>query len=286
MASLGDKLFAALLWPLPQHALSRLVHAFARLRAGGFTHWLIRRFAAAFKVNLAEAAAPQPTAYDSFNAFFTRALAADARPIAGDAATLVCPADSHISQIGDIRAGRLIQAKGMDFSLETLLGDTLLAERYQGGRFTTLYLSPRDYHRVHMPLAGRLELMTHVPGRLFSVNGKTTRAVPGLFARNERVVCHFSTEQGPLALILVGAIFVGSIETVWAGEVTPPRGRQLQSWDYRHQSPIELARGAEMGRFNMGSTVIVLTGPEWQWLPQWQADMPTRVGEALAQLGN
>lgn len=282
---MGDRLFAALLWPLPQHALSRVVHGFTRLQAGAFSHWLIRRFVAAFGVNMAEAAEPNPAAYPSFNAFFTRALRDAARPLANTTPALLAPADAVISQIGPIDGETLLQAKGRHYTLTELLGgDAELVDHYRDGHFATFYLSPRDYHRVHMPLAGTLRRMVYVPGRLFSVNARTTRAVPKLFARNERVICHFDTEHGPMALILVGAIFVGSIETVWAGEITPPHRRNIESIDYPNNGTnIRLEQGAEMGRFNMGSTVIMLTHSHWHWQAEHQPDRPVQFRQPLAE---
>ncbi|MBK1647728.1 archaetidylserine decarboxylase [Rhabdochromatium marinum] len=260
--SAAARLFVWLQYALPQHGLSRLMLWLTRLRLGAVTHWLIRRFSAHFAVDLREAAAPDVESYPSFNAFFTRALRADARPLPAETAILLSPVDGAVSAAGRIDGTRLFQCKGQWFGLADLLGDAELAAPLVGGYFATLYLSPRDYHRIHMPLDGHLTQMLHVPGRLFSVNPTTVAGVPGLFARNERVVTLFATRFGPMALVLVGAIFVGSIETVWAGEVTPPRGQRLTRIDYpapgAHEAGITLARGEEMGRFNMGSTVILL----------------------------
>lgn len=268
---------------LPQHGLSRLVHYFTRLTRPAFKNALIRWFIARYAVDMSEAVESDPNTYASFNAFFTRALRADARP--ADPAPNAClsPVDGCVSQLDDIEDGRIFQAKGHDFSVSELLGgDAELAARFNGGRFATLYLAPRDYHRVHMPLAGTLERMIHVPGRLFSVNPVTTRSVPRLFARNERVAAIFDSPAGPMGLVLVGAMLVGSIETVWAGEVTPPRGRDIRRWYYDDESGIELARGAEMGRFNMGSTVIVLLPDNAvRWSPELRSDSRIRVGQTL-----
>lgn len=254
-------------WPqylLPGHLLSRLMQGFTRLRwrplREAFTRWFVDRF----QINMSEALEPDPAAYEHFNAFFTRALKPDARPLVDGPYDIACPVDGAVSQAGNIEEGRLLQAKGHDFGLVQLLGGAeQRAAPFQGGTFATLYLSPRDYHRIHMPIDGTLREMVHIPGRLFSVNATTVRMVPGLFARNERVAAIFDTAAGPMALVLVGAIFVGSIETVWSGVVTPPAGRVVRQWRYDEgDRPIRLARGEEMGRFNMGSTVIVLFGPQ------------------------
>jgi phosphatidylserine decarboxylase len=271
------RLYVASQYPLPQHALSALVFRLTRLRLGALTRLAIRAFVRVFRVDLAEAAEPDPGAYPSFNAFFTRALRADARPLPAAPDQVLSPVDGAVSQAGTIDGGRLVQAKGWTYSLHGLLGgDDALAESFRGGLFATLYLSPRDYHRIHMPIDGRLRRMIHVPGRLFSVNPTTAAAVPDLFARNERVVCQFDTALGPLAVILVGAIFVGSIETVWAGRITPPRGRGIRTTDYGDDGP-RLSRGDELGRFNMGSTVILLLpAGSVQWSPDLQPEAAVR----------
>lgn len=247
-----------------------------------FKNWFIAQFARLFKVNMAEAVLADPAAYACFNDFFTRALKPGARPLAEGDHTLLCPADGVLSRFGVIEGDRLIQAKGRDYRLVDLLGgDETLAGEFQQGQFATVYLSPRDYHRLHMPLAGRLREMLHVPGRLFSVNSATTRVIPDLFARNERVIAIFDTEVGPMALILVGAIFVASIDTVWHGTVTPPSADGVQRWHYR-DAPLNLERGAEMGRFNMGSTIIALFAKD---SVTWRADLTegvaVRMGQAL-----
>ncbi|HEX6549692.1 MAG TPA: archaetidylserine decarboxylase, partial [Gammaproteobacteria bacterium] len=257
-ASSADRLKAALQYPLPQHAISRAVHWLTRVRQPAFKNWITRRFIHRFGVDMSEAAQPDPDAYASFNAFFTRALRDGARPLANESDAVACPVDGTVSQAGVIAEGRIFQAKGQSFTATELLGNNAeLAAQFNNGTFTTLYLSPRDYHRIHMPLAGTLRQMIHIPGRLFSVNPPTTRAVPRLFARNERVAAIFDTMAGPMAVIMVGALNVGSIETVWAGEVTPPRGRVIRNWHYEDRK-IALDKGAELGRFNMGSTVILL----------------------------
>ncbi|MGD8407703.1 MAG: archaetidylserine decarboxylase [Thiohalophilus sp.] len=254
--------FVALQYALPHHLLSSVMLRITRIRIGWLKNWAITSFIRVFRVNMAEAAEPNPLVYPDFNHFFTRALASDARPLVGGDKDLVCPVDGTVSQVGQIEHITLFQAKGRHYSLASLLADHSRAiNDFQNGSFATLYLSPRDYHRIHMPITGTLQEMIYVPGRLFSVNPTTVERVPGLFARNERVVCLFDTACGPMAMILVGAIFVASIETVWHGTVTPPRGKQVHHWDYR-QHPVTLQRGDEMGRFNMGSTVILLFGQD------------------------
>lgn len=280
----ADRLFVGMQYLLPQHLLAALMYRFARLRWRPLSAALIRAFAHHFRVDMREALESDLGAYASFNAFFTRALKPDARPLPASPTAIACPADGALSQHGDIDADRLFQAKGLDYGLEELVGDPDWARRFQGGTFATIYLSPRDYHRVHMPLAGRLWEMIHVPGRLFSVNGATVRLVPRLFARNERVVCLFEGDAGPFALILVGAIFVGGMETVWAGEVTPARGQSPRR-HHGDDEPVDLARGAEMGRFNMGSTVILLFPPgAVTWDTTLAPGVPLRMGQTLGEL--
>jgi phosphatidylserine decarboxylase len=272
-------------YALPHHLLSRAMGRLTHCQKPFVKDFLIQSIAKTYRINVTEAEQPDPKAYACFNDFFTRPLKADARPIARAADAVVSPADGFLSQAGLIEAGRIIQAKGMDYSVETLLGgDAARAAPFMGGTFATIYLSPRDYHRLHMPLAGTLREMVHVPGRLFSVNDATARGVPNLFARNERVAAIFDTEAGPMALILVGAIFVASIETVWHGEVTPPTARQIRTWTYP-EANIQLGRGSEMGRFNMGSTIIVLFGPDAvSWQPPLQPGQIMRMGEAIGQV--
>ena len=272
---------------LPTHTLSRVMHILTRSSNPLCRSWFTRWFAHHFQVDMSLAQEPDLHTYASFNAFFTRALRPDARPVVAETKAAACPVDGRVSQAGEIQQGRIFQAKGRDYSLAQLLGgDNEWTERFRNGNFATIYLSPRDYHRIHMPLTGTLKAMTHVPGRLFSVNPATTRAVPGLFARNERVIAYFDTAAGPMALILVGAIFVASIETVWAGEVTPPAGKSVQHWHYQGSDAITLEKGEEMGRFNMGSTVIVLFGPQAaHWAAEIQPDTPVQMGQLLANLG-
>ncbi len=271
--------------PLPHHPLSRAMHRLARSRNALIRRALIRFFVSRFGIDLSEAEIQDPGAFATFNDFFTRALRDGARPIAAGDEVLVSPVDATISQLGRLDDGAILQAKGKHFDVTRLLGgDQGRAQPFHNGGFATLYLSPRDYHRIHMPVAGTLREMIYVPGRLFSVNPATTRALPGLFARNERVALLFDTDHGPLAVVLVGALFVGSIETVWAGEVTPPRGARIRNWRYdAGTGPSRFAKGAEIGRFNMGSTVILLTGPDsLQWDARLQPGLHLRVGEAMA----
>ncbi|MEA2118291.1 archaetidylserine decarboxylase [Halovibrio sp. HP20-50] len=250
--TLSQKAFSLLQYPLPQHALSRLTGKFAQCDNPWLKDTLIRAFIKRFNVDMSQALEPDPSAYATFNDFFTRALKADARPL-GDG--ILSPADGTLSQYGRLQAGQLVQAKGHTYSAQTLLGgETALAEEFLGGSFATVYLSPRDYHRVHMPITGTLREMIYVPGRLFSVNQATANYVPGLFARNERLVCVFDTSQGPLAMVLVGAMIVAAIETVWSGQVTPLSGQPQRM---QFGQPITLEKGAEMGRFKLGSTVVM-----------------------------
>ncbi len=287
-APLRDRLRYCLQALLPQRLLTRLTYRVTRLRTPRVKDALIRAFTRHFGVSLDEALASDPRAYADFNAFFTRALKPGARPLAPGDRVICCPVDGAISQIGLADADTLLQAKGHGFSLTALLGgDPERAQPFLGGSFATLYLSPRDYHRIHMPLAGRLREMAHVPGRLFSVSPLTTRMAPNLFARNERVVTLFDTPAGPLALVLVGAINVASIETVWAGTITPPLGKTIRHWSYPPQgdSAVRLDKGAELGRFNMGSTVILLFGPGVaRWESELQAGTAVRMGQRLGKV--
>lgn len=281
---LRDNLFILLQYLLPQHPISRLMHGFTRLRVGWIKNAFTRWFIGHFDVDMTEAVEEDYRAYPDFNHFFTRALKPGVRPLASEPGAILCPVDGAVSQAGRIDGDAIFQAKGHAFSLQTLLGSSDHWSRaFTNGVFTTLYLSPKDYHRIHMPLTGRLQDVIHVPGRLFSVNPVTTRRVPGLFARNERVVCLFETDIGPMGLVLVGAINVASIETVWQGVITPPAGKRLRHWDYRDKNLV-LEAGVEMGRFNMGSTVIVLFGPDRiEWDARILADTPVRMGERLGR---
>jgi phosphatidylserine decarboxylase precursor len=274
---------AGVLYCLPQHALSRLILYATRIRLPFWKNRLIDWFVSHYDVDLAEAELHDPHAYPNFNIFFTRALKAGARPWA-DAAHDVCsPVDGAVSQCGAIEGDSVFQAKGREISLIELLGGSKeRAAQFTGGQFLTLYLSPHDYHRVHMPLTGKLLEMIHIPGRLFSVAPFATGIIPRLFARNERVVVLFDTQAGPMAQILVGALFVSCIEAVWAGVVTPPRGKAIRIWTYGGNTPIVLERGKEMGRFNMGSTVILLFPPgRVIWHPGVVAGTPVRLGQRL-----
>lgn len=283
-ASSSDYLKSLPLYPLPHHAISRLTYRLTRVEAPWFKNAFINWFADTYKVDWSESLHQRPEDFIHFNAFFTRELRPGARPIEGDDAMVVSPADGHISQIGDIDKDAVFQAKGHSFSVTELLGgDDARAAAFQNGRFATVYLSPRDYHRVHMPLGGRLRETVYIPGRLFSVAGHTARTVPNLFARNERLVTIFDTDAGPMALVLVGAINVAAIETVWSGLVTPPHRSTIEVNDLRG-GHIELERGAEMGRFNMGSTAIVLFGNNAvDWLDTLQAEQPLRMGQTLGK---
>lgn len=275
--------YVLLQYLLPHHLLSALMYRLTRSQWAPLKDLLIRQAMAWYGVTLEEAMEQDPKAYASFNAFFTRALRPEARPLAEAPEDLLCPCDGTLSQCGPIWEGHLFQAKGHHYHLSDLLGgDQAWTERFQDGQFATLYLSPRDYHRVHMPLTGELREMRHVPGRLFSVNPTTTHWVPRLFARNERVICLFETPAGPMALILVGAIFVASIDTVWAGTVTPRSRRRHDATG--GSGPVGLERGAEMGRFNMGSTVILLFPPgRVAWDPSLQPGVRLRMGQRIGR---
>jgi phosphatidylserine decarboxylase len=285
--SASARAFVALQYLLPQHLLSALVRELTRSRVGWLKNALIGGFLRRFHPDMSDAAQPDPFAFESFNAFFTRALRADARPADSDPASVVSPVDGSVSQLGRLDGSWLLQAKGHAYTLESLLGPAgSWVDTFRGGGFATLYLAPFNYHRIHMPLAGTLRAAWYVPGQLFSVNATTAASVPGLFARNERLVCVFAAGPLSFALVLVGALFVGSMATVWHGEVTPRR-------PHRHtelpldggRAGLTLPRGAEVGRFNMGSTVILLLPPG---SAEWGATLVTgstvRVGQALARL--
>ncbi|HKC15107.1 MAG TPA: archaetidylserine decarboxylase [Steroidobacteraceae bacterium] len=284
-SGLGERLFVTLQRALPQHALSRLIGALAR--AGWLRRPLIALFLRAYRPDLQDAAEPDPRRYASFNAFFTRALRAGARPLADPERAIVSPVDGTISALGRIEAGRLLQAKGHDYSLAALLaGDEALAAQLRDGGFMTLYLAPFNYHRIHMALGGRLLSTRYVPGRLFSVNDTTARLVPDLFARNERVVLEFEGECGRYALVMVGALFVGSMNTVWHGDIAPRGGRAPRALALPGPGqPVQLARGAELGRFNMGSTVILLLpAAAGGWETGLSAGRTLRVGQRIGVL--
>ena len=266
---------------LPKRVLTALAGKVANLRGGAFTRALIRRFVAHYGVDMSEAADSRVESYATFNEFFTRALREGARPIAG--APFVCPVDAAISQFGPIEHDQIFQAKGHSYSTRALVGgDQALAHRFDHGHFATLYLAPKDYHRIHMPCEGRLERMIYVPGDLFSVNPVTARHVPSLFARNERVVCVFDTPYGPFANVLVGATIVGSVATVWHGVVNSPRGGEIREWRYDDREVV-LAKGAEMGRFLLGSTVVMLFPKNvLTFVADWAPSRPVRLGEPMA----
>ena len=277
-------LLTSLTYVLPHRFLSSLARRLAYSTSPGTSRWLIDTVTKKFNVDLGEAANPDPRSYPSFNAFFTRALKPGARVADADPRALLMPADGHISQCGPIEDGRIFQAKGQSFTAAELLGDAAAAEPFRNGLFATVYLSPRDYHRVHMPWTGTLRETVHVPGRLFSVGTDAVANVPRLFARNERLVCHFDTDFGPMVSVMVGALLVSGVETVWSGEEIPAYGTAITRKDYRGKG-ITLERFAEMARFNYGSTVIVLLPPGVASLaPELKAESPVRLGQALARL--
>jgi phosphatidylserine decarboxylase len=281
------QLFVLLQYLLPHHLLSQLMHWITRSEWRPLKDLLIRNAVHLYKVDMSLAAEPDPANYRSFNDFFTRALRPDARPLAEGKSAVVCPVDGMVSEAGKIEDGRIYQAKDHDFTLHELLGgDPKWTGAFADGSFATIYLSPRDYHRIHIPLGGTLKKMIHVPGRLFSVSPTTTRAIPRLFSRNERIVNLFDTDAGPMAVIMVGAIFVASMDTVWAGTVTPS-WRQVQSWEYGRKSTAatKLSKGAEMGRFNMGSTVILLFGKDAvEWEQTLQPETGVQMGQQIATI--
>lgn len=283
-----DSAFATLQRALPTHALSRAWLRFTHIQSPWISQPSIRLLSRLYGIDLSEAREPDPKRYPSLNAFFTRAIKTQARPLPEDTAAIACPVDGTLSQAGEVNKGRIMQAKGHDYDVVSLLGgNPALAEPFLGGCFCTLYLAPRDYHRVHMPSSARLEEMIHVPGRLFSVNPATTRALPGLFTRNERVATLWQTPAGPMALVLVGAMLVGSIDTVWSGQVTPSTGKHPDRVRYPESGParVELERGQEMGRFNMGSSVVLVYGDGVaDWLSGLRPGMTVRQGARLGRL--
>lgn len=266
---------------IPKQAITALAGKLASANAGRLTTSVIKWFVKRYQVNMDEAEQPDITSYESFNDFFTRPLKIGARRITK--ADFICPVDGAISQFGDIKADQIFQAKGHQYStLALLAGDKTLAARFQNGHFATLYLSPKDYHRIHMPCDGTLKSMTYVPGDLFSVNPTTAQGVPGLFARNERVICEFDSAHGVFVLILVGATIVGSMATVWHGVVNPPRLGSVNTWTYEKQS-ISLKQGEEMGRFLLGSTVVMLfPAKTLNFNKAWKPEKPIRLGEKMA----
>ncbi len=278
---MSDQLAVIPQYLMPKLAMTRLAGLVASAEWGTFTTWVIKRFVKRYNVNMSEAAHADPAHYKSFNEFFTRPLKDGARPLASS--EWVCPVDGAISQCGAIEHDQIFQAKGHQYSTRALVGgDAALAAQFQNGQFATMYLSPRDYHRIHMPIAGKLLRMIYVPGDLFSVNPTTARGVPGLFARNERVVCEFETEKGPMVLVLVGATIVGSMATVWHGQVNPPRPGTVREWQYDSQD-LRLQKGEEMGRFLLGSTVVMLFPTNSLQFPaDWLSTRPLQMGEAMS----
>jgi phosphatidylserine decarboxylase len=278
----SDQLAVIPQYLMPKLAMTRLAGLVASAEWGAVTTWVIKRFVKRYNVNMNEAANADPAHYKSFNEFFTRPLKDGVRPLSRS--EWVCPVDGAISQCGAIERDQIFQAKGHHYSTRALVGgDAALAAQFQNGQFATLYLSPRDYHRIHMPMAGKLLRMVHVPGDLFSVNPTTARGVPGLFARNERVVCEFETEKGPMVLVLVGATIVGSMATVWHGQVNPPRPGTVREWRYESQD-VRLQKGEEMGRFLLGSTVVMLFPENSLRFPDdWLSTRPLQMGEAMSK---
>lgn len=268
---------------LPKHLVSRLTGKLAAARAGILTTFLIKTFIKKFNIDMTEAKHSDPVYFKSFNDFFTRELRDDVRTIVEGDENLMMPVDGAVSQLGDIKSGRIFQAKGHDFSLRELLGGRDdIAAPFDDGLFSTVYLSPKDYHRIHMPITGKLEQMVFIPGDLFSVNPLTAENVPNLFARNERAVAIFSTAIGPMAMVLVGATIVASIETVWAGTIAPSENKEIQYWNYKDRD-ITIEKGAEMGRFKLGSTIVALFPKDTiRFAENLQAGSPTRLGELFA----
>jgi phosphatidylserine decarboxylase len=284
--SIKDKLFIAFQYVVPQHLLSHLVGWLAETRIDWIKNLFISKFIQQFNVNMAEAERQTPDAFENFNDFFTRELKPGMRAIDENSNAIVSPADGAISQLGSIENGRIFQAKGHDYSLIELLGgNSKTADDFMGGQFATIYLSPKDYHRLHMPVTGTLREMIYIPGDLFSVNQTTAQNVPRLFSRNERVVAIFDTELGPMALVLVGAMIVAGIETTWAGRITP-FDRKVRSISYPaagdSQQPLVIEKGEEMGRFFLGSTIVVCFGKDkMRWLEEMKAEQPLRLGKSI-----
>ena len=277
--SLWDKLVTLPQYIIPQHVFSLVMYRATRCEVVWFKNLIISTIIKQYKVNMAEAAEMNLDYYSSFNTFFTRLLRNDVRPISES--DIVSPVDGVVSQVGPVTSGQIVQAKGQEYSVLALLGgDDALTSEFVGGQFATIYLSPKDYHRIHMPATGVLRKMRYIPGKLFSVSPRTARAVPDLFARNERVAVTFDTDFGPIVMVLVGAIFVGSMETIWAGQITPNYGKVIQQWTYDGEQAITIEKGQEMGRFNMGSTVVMLVGKDVALFNE-QVEV-----EATIQLGN
>jgi len=275
-----QKFLKLLFYVLPHHAISRVVYLVTRLR-GPQVKPMISWFVKKYGVNMDDAEESRIEYFQTFNEFFTRSLKPGLRPLVAGENTIACPCDGKVSQAGPIRDGAILQAKGRAYSVLELLGsDKAMAAEFADGCFTTIYLAPHDYHRIHMPLDAKLQRMIHVPGRLFSVAEWTVQEIPRLFARNERLACYFETRSGPMVMVLVGAINVSAIETVWTGLVVPPRARKISEYDYRHTSKT-IAKGDEMGRFNMGSTVILLTSNKVEWMPHIEAGCAVKMGQLI-----
>ena len=280
--SLWDKLVTFPQYLIPQHVLSLVMYRVTRCEVVWFKNLIISTIIKQYRVNMAEAAEMNLDYYSSFNAFFTRLLRNGVRPISES--DIVSPVDGVVSQVGLVTSGQIVQAKGQEYSVLALLGgDDAVTSEFVGGQFATIYLSPKDYHRIHMPVTGTLRKMRYIPGKLFSVSPRTARAVPDLFARNERVAVTFDTDFGPMVMVLVGAIFVGSMETIWAGQITPNYGKVIQQWTYDGEQAITIEKGQEMGRFNMGSTVVVMVGKGAALFnDQVEAEATIQLGNAMS----
>jgi phosphatidylserine decarboxylase len=288
IASWLDKLRVLPQYFIPQHFITSLVYRITRCETPWFKNIIIKLFISVFDVDMTLANNPDPESYSSFNTFFTRELSAEARPITLDKRTILSPVDGAVSQVGNIKQNNdmntIIQAKGKSYTLKDLLVEDELVSTFSGGTFATLYLSPKDYHRIHMPVSGQLTRMIYVPGKLFAVNAHTLLVVDAVFARNERVINIFNTDTGPMAMVMVGALNVGSMETVWAGQITPAEGRIISDTQYPNQD-IQLQQGQEMGRFNMGSTVILLFPKDvMQWSDNMMADKVIVMGENIGRV--
>ena len=284
MYNLLDQLKVFPQFIIPQHTLTRIVYHITRCKFSLLKNFLIRIFIFYFKIDMEQACSKEITSYKDFNHFFTRKIKSNLRPVTNTG--IACPVDGTISQLGQIDGKNLIQAKGHFFNLANLVTSEDEAMKFDNGNFITLYLSPRDYHRIHMPIDGQLYKMLHVPGRLFSVNPASTRIIKNLFSRNERVVCLFDTIIGPMAIIMVGALFVGSVDTVWAGTVTSRKSNSISNWSYFEDGDVvNLKRGEELGRFNMGSSVIVLFGPGvMNWESGYKPGNPVLMGSRLGMI--
>ncbi len=288
IARLLDKLRVLPQYFIPQHFITSLVYRITRCEIPWFKNNLIKIFIHIFDVDMSLASNPDPESYSSFNTFFTRELSPEARPITLDDHTILCPVDGAVSQIGNINKinnmDTIIQAKGKSYTLKDLLVIDELVNMFDGGMFATLYLSPKDYHRIHMPISGQLSRMIYVPGKLFAVNSHTVRVVNSVFARNERVITIFNTDIGPMAMVMVGALNVGSMETVWAGQITPEKDRIINDTQYS-DTDVKLTQGQEMGRFNMGSTVILLFPIDViQWSEEMIAEKVIVMGESIGRI--